>query len=160
MALRKPLVLVNGITQQLSASDTLDATLIEVDQVSMTNGEAAAVVIGTPAYVSAANTVKKAQANTLGTTDILGIVRDASVAASALAAIQTDGQISATAAQWDAVTGQTGGLTAGSVYYLSATAAGQMTITAPTTVGQYVERIGKALSATVFDLAIEPPIGL
>jgi hypothetical protein len=106
------------------------------------------------------STVKKSQANALGTTDILGIVKDASVAASALAAVQTDGQISATAAQWDAVTGQTGGLTAGSVYYLSATTAGQMTTTAPTTAGQYVGRIGKALSSTVFDLAIAPPIGL
>ncbi|HEY9697018.1 MAG TPA: hypothetical protein V6D10_07130 [Trichocoleus sp.] len=160
MALRKPLVMINGLPQQISSTDTLDATLAEVDQVSMTNGESSSIVIGAPVYVSAANTVKKAQANALGTMDILGIVKDVSVAAAGSASIQTDGQITATTTQWDAVTGGTGGLTAGAVYYLSATTAGQMTVTAPTTSGQYVIRIGKALSTTIFDLSIGQPIGL
>lgn len=160
MALRKPLVMIDGLPQQISSTDTLDATLSEVDQVSMTNGEASALVIGTLTYVSAANTVKKAQANALGTCDVLGMVKDISAAAAASVSNQTDGQISATTDQWDAVTGQTGGLTPGAVYFLSAATAGRMTVTAPTTSGQYVLRIGKALSTTLFDLNIGQPIGL
>ena len=160
MALRKPLVLVNGIPTQISSSDTLDAVLAEVDQVSMANGEAGAIVIGTPTYISAANTVKKAQANASGTTDVLGLVRDTSVAAAAQASIQTDGQLTATTTQWDAVTGGTGGLTAGAVYYLSATTAGQLTTTAPTTAGQFVIRIGKAISTTIMDIQIGQLFGL
>jgi len=50
------------------------------------------------------------------------------------------------------------GLTAGSVYYLSQTTAGAMTTTAPSTVGQYVVRLGIAISTTEFLIRIERPI--
>lgn len=160
MALRKPLVLINGIPTQIPGNDVLDATLAEVDQINMSNGEAGAIVIGTPTYISAANTVKKAQANASGTTDVLGLVRDTSVAAAAQASVQTDGQLTATTTQWDAVTGGTGGLTAGAVYYLSASTAGQLTATAPTTSGQFVIRIGKAISTTIMDIQIGQLFGL
>jgi len=160
MALRKPLVIINGVPQQISNSDTLDAVLAEVDQVSLSNGEATAVVIGTPAYVFSANTVKKAQANASGTTEAIGLIRDTSIAAGATGSVQLDGQLSATTAQWDAITGGTGGLTAGSTYYLSASTSGQLTTVAPTTTGQFVLRIGKALSTTVLDIAIGQLFGL
>lgn len=160
MALRKPLVMINGMPTQIPAADTLDATLAEVDQVSMNNGEASSITIGMPVYVSAANTVKKSQANASGTMDMLGLVRDTSIAASASGSVQTDGQLTATTAQWDAVTGGTGGLTAGTVYYVSPTTAGQLTATAPTTSGQFVVRVGKALSTTVLDISIMQPIAL
>lgn len=160
MALRKPLVLINGLPQQISSSDTLDAVLAEVDQIAMTNAETGAIVIGTPTYIFSANNVKKAQANAVGTADVLGLVRDTSVAASGSASIQTDGQMTATTTQWDAVTGGTGGLTAGAVYYLSASTAGQLTTTAPTTTGQYVIRVGKAISTTIMDIQIGQLFGL
>ena len=63
MALRKPLVVVDGQVQQMSAADTLDASVQEKDVFILTNGEIGAIVIGTPVYVSAASTCKKAQAN-------------------------------------------------------------------------------------------------
>lgn len=160
MVLRKPLVMVNGIPTQISSTDTLDAVLSEVDQISMTNGEATSIVIGTPVYISAANTVKKCQASASGTMDVLGLVRDVSVATSTAGSVQTDGQLTATTAQWDAVTGGSGGLTAGSVYYVSAATAGQLTTTAPTTTGQFVVRVGKAISTTVLDISIMQPIAL
>ena len=146
--------MISGVPTQIPNTDTLDATLAEVDLVSMSNGETSAIVVGTPVYVSAANTVKRAQANASGTADALGLVKDASVAAAASGSVQTDGQITATTTQWDAVTGGTGGLTAGSTYYLSATTVGQLTTTAPSNSGQFVLRIGKALSTTLMDLSI------
>lgn len=158
MALRKPLVIISGQVQQLSSSDTLDAVVSEVDIVALTNANASAAVIGTPAYVSAAGSFNLARANASGTVEVLGLVKDTSVAAAASGSIQTDGILTATTAQWDIITGGTGGLTAGSVYFLSSTTAGKLTLTAPTSSGEYVTRIGRALSTTQLDISISPPI--
>ena len=50
------------------------------------------------------------------------------------------------------------GLTAPGIYYLSAVTPGGITLTAPTTVGQYVVQIGKALSADKLALNIKQSI--
>lgn len=160
MAAKKPLVLTDGQIEQLQAGDTLDAAASEVDVVAKTNDNASSIVIGTPVYVKANGNVDKAQANASGTIQILGLVRDTSIAAAASGAIQTDGVLSATTVQWDAVAGTTGGLTPGAVYYLSATTAGLLTETAPTTAGQFVVRVGLALSTTELDISVTAPIKL
>lgn len=49
---------------------------------------------------------------------------------------------------------QCSGLTGGSYYFLSATSAGLPTNVAPSTAGQVVQRIGKAISAT--EISFEP----
>jgi hypothetical protein len=160
MAQRKPLVIINGQIQQLQAGDTLDAVVSEVDIVSATNANAGVIAIGQPVYVSGADAVNLAQANASGTVEVLGLVKDVSVNAAATANIQTDGVLTATTTQWDAVTGDTGGLNAGAVYYLDAATAGKLTTTAPTEVGQYVVRVGKALSTTDLEISIGQPIKL
>lgn len=151
MAIQKPLVLINGQIQQIPAGDTLSAASSEVDVVSMTNANAGSLVIGTPVYVSAAGSVNKANASASGTCKVLGLVKDASIAAAAQGNIQTDGILAATTTEWDAACGTTGGLTAGTVYYLSTTA-GQLTATAPTGSGQYVMKVGMALSTTEMEI--------
>lgn len=158
MAARKPLVIVNGIIQQLQSGDTLDAPVSEVDVVSKQNDNASAITIGQPVYVKSNGNVDLARANALGTSNVLGLVRDSSIASSAVGLIQTDGVLTATTAEWDAVTGETGGLTAGSVYYLSASTAGRLTTTAPTSSGQLVVRVGVALSNTELEISIDQPI--
>lgn len=160
MSAKKPLVITDGQVEQLQAGDTLDAAVSEVDVVSKVNGNAGAIVIGTPVYVKADGEVDKAQANASGTVQITGLARDVSIAAAASGIIQTDGVLVATTAQWDAVTGGTGGLTAGSVYYLDAATPGMLTATAPTTAGQFVVRVGLALSAIDIDISVTPPIKL
>jgi len=160
MALRKPLVIVNGRIRQMAAGDTLDAIVSEVDVVTQTNENAGALIIGTPVYTSGSGEVDKAQANAVGTVDVLGLVRDASIATGQPGSIQTDGILTATTGQWDAVTGQTGGLTVGSIYYLSPTTAGQLTVTPPSAVGQFVARIGKAISETSLEITIEQSVEL
>lgn len=156
MAARKPLVIIDGQITQLSASDTLDAAISEVDVVSATNANAGAIVIGAPVYVSGAGSVDLAQADASGTKKVLGLVREASVAAAASGEIQTNGILVATTTQWDAVAGTTGGLTAGECYYLSAAAAGELTETAPTAVGEFVVPVGYALSTT--EMRIDPGV--
>lgn len=160
MSLRKPLVIVNGRVRQIAAGDTLDAQVIEVDVVNQTNNNAASVVIGTPVYNDGSGTVDLAQADASATVEVLGLVKDASIAAAASGAVQTDGVLAATTGQWDTITGDVGGLTAGSVYYLDSDTAGKLTKTAPTATGDFVVRMGKAISDTELEITILQPIEL
>lgn len=158
MSLRKPLVMNNGQIQQLQSGDTLDAPQSGGDLVVQTNDESGSIVIGTPVYNDANDGVKKAKADASATKDVIGLVRDTSISASASGAIHTSGVLTATTGQWDAVAGTTGGLTKGTRYFLSASTAGQITATAPSTVGQYVVEIGIALSTTELLVDIKSPI--
>ena len=124
----------------------------------LTNVNVGAIVIGAPVYSPSAGNFDKARANAISTSDTVGLVADTSVGASAAGNVQVNGIVTATTTQWDAVTGGSGGLTAGSVYYLDPATAGKLTTTAPTTVGQTVVRIGVALSTTQLELGIEQPI--
>lgn len=126
--------------------------------VTATNGEASAIAIGKVVYVFSGDTVKLANANAGGTKNALGIVFDTSINAAASGSIAVAGSVTATTTQWDAVTGQSGGLTAGSKYYLSNATAGGMTTTAPVT--GYIAPIGIALSTTKFVLNIAPTVKL
>lgn len=123
-----------------------------------TNGEASAISIGRAVYVSAGDTVKLAIANAPTTKNTVGLVFDSSINSGASGNVALAGTLTATTTQWDAVTGQTGGLTVGAKYYLSNTTAGALTTTAPTT--GYVAPIGVALSTTKMVLNIGPTVRL
>jgi hypothetical protein len=127
----------------------------------LTNDESsAAIVIGAPVYADAANGVKRAKANTIGTARVIGLGGDISIAAGAVGNIATSGVLTATTGQWDAVCGTSGGLAFGTVYYLSAATVGLLTATAPSAAGQFVAAVGIALSTTKMKIDIAPPIGL
>jgi hypothetical protein len=160
MALKTPLVIgSDGLIQQLQAGDTINVAQATYTSRSVTNGEgAAAIVIGTPVYASAADTVKRGQANAKTTSKLVGLGLDASFAAGGTGNIITGGILVATTTQWDAVTGGTGGLTFGTEYFLDPANPGKLTSTVPTTVGQCVTLVGIALSTTELELQIEPPI--
>ncbi len=160
MSLRKPLVIVNGRVRQIAAGDTIDAQISEVDVVNQQNNNAGAIVIGSPVYNDGAGTVDLAQADAAATVEVLGLVKEPTIAAAASGAIQTDGILAATTAQWDTITGDVGGLTAGSVYYLDPDTPGLLTTTAPTAVSDFVVRIGKAISTTEMEISILQPIEL
>ena len=53
------------------------------------------------------------------------------------------------AQQWDAITGETGGLVPGDWYYVSDVTPGKLTNVAPSTATHYVAPMGHALSTTV-----------
>ena len=156
MAVKKALVLYNGQPAQLQAGDTLD---VQAETVTYTNADSVSIVICAPVYMSAAGSFKRAQANATGTKDVVGLViTSPSVAAAAQGTFTMDGLITATTAQWDAVTGQTGGLTATSRYYLDPSNPGKLTTTPPSTVGQYVAEIGIAFNTTDLKINILTPI--
>lgn len=157
MAVKKPLVITNGTIEQLQAGDSL----YNPDMLQLTNDNVAAVVIGAPVYITAAGHFDKAQADAVGTKDVIGLVADApSIGIAGTGNVLTDGRLSATTGQWDAITGGSGGLTPGAVYWLDAATAGKMTSTAPTADGEFVCRLGSAISETEFEISIQTPIKL
>jgi hypothetical protein len=158
MALRKPLVMNAGQIQQIQVGDTLDAPQGGGDVISQTNDEVGAVVIGCPVYNDANDGVKKAQANAAATAACIGLMATTSTAAAGSGSVMTNGVLTATTTQWDAVAGTTGGLTKGTRYYLSAATAGIITSTAPTTVGQYVVELGIGISTTEMLLNVRQAI--
>jgi len=159
MATRIPLVLVAGQIQQLQSADTISVPSVTAGVVlQQTNDEAGPIVIGTPVYNDANDGVKKAKADAAGTKDVIGLVKDASIANGVAGAIQCDGVLAASTAQWDAVFGTTGGLSKGQRYYLSAATAGQGTATAPSSVGNYVMELGIAISTTELRIGMGDPI--
>lgn len=154
MALKKVLVLNSGQIEQLQSGDYINTG--EIPQ--FINGNAGSIVIGAPVYSSANGTVDKAKADAVGTTNVIGLVYDASIASGATGGVQIDGILSATTAQWDAVAGTTGGLTKDVFYYLSAATAGQLTSTAPATGFSICVGIGN--STTDMKINILPRIKL
>ncbi len=125
---------------------------------SFVNDNAGSIVIGAPVYVKSNGNVDLAEANATATTLVVGLVHDTSIATTVSGLVTVEGVVTATTAQWDAVTGQVGGLTAGSVYYLDPATAGMLTVTAPSTTGQYVATVGLAMSATKMKITIQPTI--
>lgn len=139
MATRKALVLVGGEIQQLQTGDTLAGPISEQELQSMTNADAAAVVLGEVVYSFGSDSVKKAKADAIGTAEAIALGADASIAAAGVGNFMLSGLLTGLS-----------GLTPGATYYLSAATAGAMTTTAPSATGQVVTRLGKATSATEF----------
>lgn len=126
--------------------------------VSLVNNNAGAVAIGSPVYSVAAGAFDLASNATAAKALVIGLVAAPTIASAASGLVQTGDVLTATAAQWDAVAGTSGGLTFGTIYYLSATP-GALTATPPTTVGTWATQVGSALSPTQFSVAIQPAIG-
>jgi len=124
--------------------------------VSKTNGQGSTVVPGSVGYESA-DEILLALADDMTSGKVFGVWIE-SVADNALGNICLGGAVELTTAEWDAVTDDTGGLTPGDTYYLSAADAGQMTRTAPST--GVVTVVGWAASSTVLFVGIERPIKL
>lgn len=94
---------------------------------AITNDHGSTIVIGEAVYISDNDEVKKAIASAEATTLVAGLVHTASIDNGDPGDIQTTGTVVATTGQWDAVTGESGGLVAGALYYLSSTTAGRIT---------------------------------
>lgn len=154
MAYKKPLVLTNGQIEQLQVGDLIDVR----NTVLRTNNNEDPIIIGQPVYADSASAVDLAQADDQATVRVLGLVVTASVAATEQGEVMVDGILVATTAQWDAVTGDSGGLVPGSNYFLSAANAGKLTKVAPST--GFVLRVGHALSTTEFEIEVQQPIKL
>lgn len=90
----------------------------------------------------------------------IGLIYDTTIAANVAGNIQSTGVFTAPTSSWDAVTGQTGGLTIGAAYYLSASVPGRIAPGFQTGNGDAVTYIGTAQSTTSLLLGIQAPIFL
>jgi hypothetical protein len=151
MAIRKPLVLVNGQLQQLQAGDVVQS----FDILPQVVNEPGGLVFGNIVYNDGADTVRKARANAAGTKDVLGIVMNGTVAQGGTANILLSGPATGTTGQWDAQFGTTGGLAPRARYFLSDAVAGQASADAPIADGSYVIEIGVGASPT--ELVLSAP---
>lgn len=116
---------------------------------------------GMPVYISDSdfNNIYRATANgTHEQTRVAGLVADESILIDNPGRIVCTGIVQLSTAQWDALTGDTGGLDGGRDYFLRGDGGMGLTLTPPTT--GFIVKVGKALSPTAFDVNIEPPIEL
>lgn len=74
--------------------------------------------------------------------------------------ISSKGMLEKPVNDWDIITGESGGLRAGMDYFLRTDLTGGISSTPPTAVNNFVVKVGKAISPTVLDINIEPPIEL
>lgn len=156
MAVKKPIVITNGEFEQLQPGDNIQT----VDVFDRTNANAGNLVICTPVYASGAGQMDKAQADAASTKNVLGLVADSVVTTNSSGAVQSDGIFVASTGEWDTVTGDSGGLTVGTKYYLDPDTAGMLTDTVPSTQGDFVAEVGIALSTTEMEISIRPTVKL
>lgn len=152
--IKKPLVLTDGEIEQLQTDDTLSSA---PNSLSLDNGGSQILPPGSPVRISASNECKRATA--LDKPNAIGFATE-EIAIGATGAIQTDGKLAATTAEWDYLTGQTGGLTPGATYYLDDNGIGKLTVTPPTTQGNFLVRLGIAINPTDLEIKISRPIRL
>jgi len=158
---RKPLVLVDGEYTQMPVGDLIDPAClpepeappaVDFSLVELENDTAFTRPILTPVYVKSNGKFADADTDTNQKADVVGLTVE-SIASAASGDVKTSGPIEATTAQWDAQTGGSGGLVAGSDYYLRATGG-----LSATPAGPHVVKLGKAVSSTKLLLRVEPPV--
>jgi len=111
---------------------------------------------GGAVYASAAGVVTKGIATSAAAATVVGLAGTTLGTSSPGPMIFRGIYVQATAL-WDSITGQSGGLTPGSWYYLDPTTAQRLTKTAPSTSGQYVTIVGLAISSTELLVLPQPP---
>lgn len=164
MAIKKPVVMNSGTLGNIQPGDTLDPTTT-VPSLSLTNADAATAIFGAPVYSFGAGTFKRAQANNTTTTRAIGLIAaTAGVAAGVAGTVVTSGPLSATTALWDAVTGQSGGLTPGATYFVDAVNLGKITTAVPSDpispATAFVQPIGRAIDTTILNVQIGTTVQL
>jgi len=160
----------SSITSLDNRLDTAETDIINLDGridnlevltnlLTKTNENVGSLVKGNLVYSSSLNKVNKAQANSINTSKVLGMVTNTTVASNATATIQNSNIfIFDNTSQVDAVCNSTGGFTFNTYYYLDTATAGKMTSTIPTNYPNCLVRIGLALSTTSIKLDIQDPI--
>jgi hypothetical protein len=125
------------------------------------NDQGGAIVKCQPVYTSSAGKVKLARANAAGTARPLALVFDASIANGDTGNVQSDGVFTATTAQWDAQTGDVGGLVAKDLYWVSDVAAGKLLHGAslPSGTGSFDSLLGEAIDTERLRMRDPLPIG-
>lgn len=119
----------------------------------VTNSQGTTISIAQIVYTDSTG-AKLARADADLTRRVIGFVYDASILSTGNGNIATAGSITALTSQWDAVTGNTGGLTPNATYWASTVTAGCITNVAPSTTG-WVQPVGVATSSTTMRIGTQ-----
>jgi hypothetical protein len=154
MSVKKPLVITNGRVEQLQAGDRIDLG----NTVTKNNIDVGPVVVGQPMIVTGAD-AKTAHAGNISRINVAGLVMEDAIPGTQVS-LMAVGIMTASAAQWEVVTGNAAGLVTGKSYYLVADAPfpGKLQEAAPTLDGQFIVHVGIALSSTQMKIQIERPV--
>lgn len=125
--------------------------------VNKTNADTVTAVAGMAVYAFGTGTFKLGKADSINTCEIVGLMIE-DVTATNSGRFQCNGEITLTSAQWDAVTGATGGLTPGATYFLSNASLGKIVTNVPAT--GVIAKIGVAVDTTKMLVKIESTIQL
>lgn len=120
------------------------------------NDDGTTDLTGTPVYETSAGHAASASATDLTHATVIGLRIEACLSG-ASGPVQSTGAVVLATGQWDAITGQSGGLMPLAAYYAGAT--GKLSTTPPTSGGLYSTLVGIAASASQLDLDIQIPIG-
>lgn len=137
----------------------LRATQAELDKCrflkTVPNPTGGAVVVGKAVYLLANGTgIALADANgTAPARNVAGLVCVGAADSGGTVDVQQESDLTLTTAQWDAITGDTGGLVPFTEYYLSGTA-GAITKTVPATTGDTDIVVGVAKTATTLNVRV------
>lgn len=135
--------------------DVVKADKISDNDLTVPNGSGGALVVGAAVYMLANGTgAQKADANdTAPARNVFGLVSVGIGGSGGNVTVRQEGDLTLTTAEWDAVTGDTGGLVPFTEYYLDVTA-GLIEKVVPATTGDNIVVIGIAKSATTMNIHI------
>jgi hypothetical protein len=162
MPLRKPIVLIGADQYQIPAGDTLNAVALAIGA-ELVNNSASNQIICTPicpGIGAGSGGFQPARANAIGTSRVLGLISALQIGPGASGNCLQVGLLTASIAQWNAITSGNAGLIPGAEYFLSAVLAARLTTIPPDRSGDFVVRIGQALTPTLLFVNPHPPIGL
>lgn len=152
MAVIRPLY-INTTTGELTRAGVGDQ-VFDSNFLTVTNPGVSPIPPGTPVKCIGASQVGEAQADSLANAKVIALTTETIADSGGTGVAQTDGRITLTTGEWDAVTGQVGGLTFGAKYYLDPASPGMMTTTPPSVDGQVLAPLGSAKSTTLFEITI------
>lgn len=127
-------------------------------QLVVMNGGSRSLVFGQPVY-SALSGIDSASAGNSEKRTVIGLVCENEIGLNVEGRIQFRDVLSGTVSQWTEVTGSPTGLVPGQAYFLSVES-GKLTYTPPTTEGQNICYVGRAISNTDLFVDIQRPIAL
>jgi len=123
--------------------------------ISVQSGEGVIISRGTPVAMVAGVVMR---ASSLGPGKVYGLVYDTTIGVGGFGRVITGTVLPASTTEWDNITGGSGGLVAGSTYYLS-TVAGRLVLVPNLTSGVN-SLVGFAISSTQLRLFLGSPITL
>lgn len=129
---------------------------VAVPTTNYINDDASSNAIGVPVYETTAGHAATATTEDVTHATVIGL-RTAACAPGASGPVQSNGPMILATSLWDALTGQTGGLTPFRAYYVGTTT--ELTLTPPSTIpGQQIAFVGIAASAQQLDVNPIAPI--